>query len=767
LNQLLFGGSPDLDTRTETLSWETLSELQFFLKNHITHKVKVTADARLDRYQADIGTNRLGTFAFRSLDDLAAGRPASFTRLVDATAVGGNQVSSYLAVGDLWRVSPTFQLLYGARLEGNAFPSVPAFNPLIAREFGHRTDFAPATVHASPRLGFTWVKKGISNNGALVSRQVGQFHSGPTAFIRGGIGEFRNALPADLLAGAMANTALPGGNRHLACYGPAAPAPTWSTYLHDPSSIPTTCSSFSASGAFADSVSGVELFDRRFEPPRSWRANLSYTSQLGPLSYAIEGTYSLNQSQSGFTNLNFRNASFFDLANERRPVFVPLSGIVAATGTLSPVGSRADTRFGEVISRNSDSRSISRQLVLSLWPDLFARRNWYARFDYTLTGARSLQSGFDGSTFQSPLLREWTRAPTDIRHQFLLRAGYGSSAMAFTVFARAQSGIPFTPIVGSDVNGDGRVNDRAFIFDAANLIRSNDSSLSAGMSSLLAASPRVRRCLLSQFGRSADANSCVGPWTSSMNAQVTLFGGNLRVPRRISTIAVSLINPLGGLDQVLHGKNRLHGWGTPAQTDPVLYAVRGFDASARVFKYEVNPRFGGASPGGTLGVPFRISIDVAFNFSRDIPLQQLERSLKPGRRGYPGPRLTIPELKLRYAINLPNAYAAIIADPDSLLLSPDQVEALRQAQVKWLEQRDTLLASLAGYLADLGETYDVTDALNYQEATLARGWELARVDAQQVLSRILSPAQLRIVPGVASTLMRLRPGERPGGRTIL
>jgi hypothetical protein len=768
LTQLQFGGNGDVGISSSDWTWETISELQLYPAQRSAHRVKLTAEMRLDGFHSDVTANRLGTFRFNSLADLAAARPTSFSRvLFDPTRTGG-EWTSYLAASDLWRVGPTFQLLYGARLEGNMFTDAPAYNPLVDQTFGARTDVAPANLHISPRLGFTWTRRGAANNGAIAIKQFGQFNSGPTGYVRGGIGEFRNTPPAGLLSNAIAETGLPGSTRTLTCLGPAAPTPAWDTYVRDVGSIPSVCSGAASATNFADASPIVTLFDRHFEPPRSWRGNLSYTSLYRRLAFSVDGTYSLNLSQPSVVDLNLRDSPVFTLPREERPVFVPATQIVPTSGAVSPLDARLDGTFGRVINRRSDLRSISRQITISLWPDLFMRSNWYTRLDYTISGVRSQERGFDGSTFQSPSLVDWGRASLDARHQLLLRAGYGTSKAAFTVFSRVQSGLPFTPMVNTDVNGDGIANDRAFVFDPATLTAKSDSALAVDMRALLSGSARVRTCLVNQLGRAAGRNSCEGPWTAAMNAQLTLFGGALHLPRQIQSVAINVSNPLGGLDQLWHGSSRLHGWGTQPSPDPVLYEVRGFETATNSFSYQVNPRFGNTNPNATtLRAPFRLTIDVAVDLGRDIFLQQLERSLKPGRAGYPGERFTIADLKQRYAINIPDPYIAIVADPDSLLLSAAQTEAIQRANVRWREQRDSLLTSLAGYLAGLGDTYDIREALRRQEEIIAQGWEKARVDVQDVLPRVLSPVQLRVVPGVAATLLRLKPGERPGGRTLM
>jgi hypothetical protein len=85
------------------------------------------------------------------------------------------------------------------------------------------------------------------------------------------------------------------------------------------------------------------------------------------------------------------------------------------------------------------------------------------------------------------------------------------------MFARAQSGLPFTPLVQGDVNGDGRGGDRAFVPDAA---REPDAATAAQLQALLASGAEgARACLTAYAGRVAARNGCRGPWTQTLNLQ--------------------------------------------------------------------------------------------------------------------------------------------------------------------------------------------------------------------------------------------------------
>jgi len=102
--------------------------------------------------------------------------------------------------------------------------------------------------------------------------------------------------------------------------------------------------------------------------------------------------------------------------------------------------------------------------------------------------------------------------------------------LELTGIGRLSSGAPFTPMVASDVNGDGARNDRAFVFDPAGA-----APEAAAMSRLLAAAdPRVAACLESQVGQVAQRNSCRGPWQGSFDMQLNYRPDILELHRRLT-----------------------------------------------------------------------------------------------------------------------------------------------------------------------------------------------------------------------------------------
>src|SRR5207244_13335513 len=83
-----------------------------------------------------------------------------------------------------------------------------------------------------------------------------------------------------------------------------------------------------------------------------------------------------------------------------------------------------------------------------------------------------------------PSLLEWATTDYQRRHALLATATLAiGDAVELGVIGRLLSGLPFTPLVGSDINGDGARNDRAFLFDPAT---ATDTAVANGMRALLA-----------------------------------------------------------------------------------------------------------------------------------------------------------------------------------------------------------------------------------------------------------------------------------------
>ncbi len=745
-----FGGSPSGASDERQMTWETTANLQLIRASSSAHRVTLAADSRLDRYSQQSGLGGFGSFIFASLSDVEQNMPSTFLRTVSRPRETGTAWNAFASIGDLWRASNRLQVMYGARVEGTAFLDAPSFNATLWRALGTRNDHVPNSVHISPRFGFTWMRDDASIGNR--SGDLGRFAWSTASFLRGGIGEFRSFTPATLLAGARSSSGLAGERETITCVGGAAPRPRWSEYVGNPGAIPSAC--INATG-LSDRSLPVQLIDEAYATPHSWRANLAYSSQVRALVYSIEGTYSLNVEQPGSRDLNLVAQPRFVLADEGgRPVFVSPAAIDPASGRLSTPSARREAAFGRVVDHTSDARSVSRQVTFVLRPDLSRLGAGYISFAYTLADVRARARGFDAPTFGGPDVMEWSRGDLDTRHQLLFSAGYSGNVVSATLQMRASSGMPFTPLIGTDVNGDGLANDRAFIVDPS---RASDQELARGMSELLrSASSNVRSCLQRQLGTAAGRASCESPWAASANAQLSLSGRAFGF-RRLNMVSLNLTNPLAGLDYALHGANALRGWGVIAQPDPVLYTARSFQSDHDRFVYVVNPRFGTTTAArSTVRSPFRLTLDASFALGPSVPEQQLDRWLRPGRGGRPGSRLSSTDLRRRYARTVPDPYDAVLQEDDSLLLTRAQFDDIQAVRQRYRTRIDSLWNRLAVAFAAASDDLDVATLLARQNTATDEAWELTRLDVRATLPTVLSPQQLRMLPTTAAMFLNAR-----------
>jgi hypothetical protein len=214
--------------------------------------------------------------------------------------------------------------------------------------------------------------------------------------------------------------------------------------------------------------------------------------------------------------------------------------------------------------------------------------------------------------------------------------------------------------------------------------------------------------------------------------------------------AFNFTNPLGGLDQLLHGSDDLRGWGTAAAPDPVLYSVRGYDPMANRFKYEVNPRFGSTAPSvNTIRAPFRLTLDVTMDISPSLPQQQVSRWMTPGRNGHPGARLTKDELVSRLRRTVPDPYTTLLVDQsDSLLLTNDQVARIRQLAAARTIKMDSIFFALSTWMADLSDSFDESVVVKRSDDAQLAAMELTRLEVREKLPRVLVPEQLALLSGI-------------------
>lgn len=737
LSSLVFGGNAGLPRYTRNSGLEFYNQTSWNSASN-GHRWRATIDGHVDQLRQTQGANGLGTFTYNSIADVAANRPASFTRSFAHSDALADMRTGALSLGDQWRIKQTLNVMYGLRVDANATGSALAYNPAVDSIFHLRTDHAPREVVVSPRASFGW---GFGHNGTTGIPNFGA----PWGFLSGGIGEFRNDFRPGLIAPVITNSGLPDALGQLVCVGSAVPVPDFSSYLANESATPTTCAA-GAPSSFVSSRPNVVAIDPAFESQRSWRGNLALR---GPFitklfRFSADATYSLNLHQPSPFDVNFSGAQRAALRSEgNRPIYVQSSSIVPATGAVTNVDSRVSPLYGGVNDLRSDLESRAAQYTFTLNPIGLSNINWRWTVSYVYADLREQSRGFGGTTAGDPRTVEWSRGSLGSRHAVninLYTRVHDLFSMAVT--ARAQSGLPFTPVVAGDVNGDGLSNDRAFVFAPS----TGEAAVSSGMSQLLSsASSRVKGCLTRQFGTVAGRNSCEGPWTATAAASITLNPEKLRWDNR-TTISLNVSNPLAGVDELLHGAAHMQGWGQPAAPDPTLLRVRGYDPTTNAFKYEVNQRFGDTRfASSTIRLPFIITVEARVRLGGDVDHQGLANIIGPGRTRR-GEKRTPQQIRVLLLQSIFSPIQSILQVKDSLsILSQQQIDRLTQLQRRLIAKQDSIWAPTVKFMDALPENYNLDEAVELVRPARMAAYD-AMLDAMVEAKKILTPEQIDDFP---------------------
>ena len=713
--------------------------------NAVGHTVRASLQGLLDRVSVD-EEPATGSFTFRSLDDFERGRASSFSRTIGGSAARSTRQYFALGLGDTYQPSIGRQLQFGLRVEGTRFPDAPAYHPLVEESFGVRSDRLPTNLSVSPMLGFSL------DHGSSVGRNL---TTGPRWTLSGGVRAYRGMIGPEAVLQAASATGLAHAARRLVCTGPATPLPDWNRYYASPGTAPQSCVD-GMPPSLMEAGAPVRVFASDFAPPTSWRADLRWERPIArrQVRLSVAGMFARHLDQPGTVDLNLSRDGGFTLpAEQDRSVFVPMSGIDGATGAVSASGSRRTQSFTQVLARRSDLTGESRQVTAGLSYRGLAGASWRTSHDwsaYYTYGVYNMETrGFDASTASDPwhVANGPTTAPTHLIQ--LSWSMHAPGMLRIGASAQLQSGQRYTPRVATDINGDGFVNDRAFVFDPDGTA---DSRLAAEMRALMSSAPSSgRQCLTSQLNRIAKQNSCVGPWTARLNLVLTPDAYRLGLGSR-GSIRLVVHNVLGAADRLFHGASRPRGWGMSAQPDNRLLLPTGFDSNRQAFTYAVNPSFGSthitrSAERAAFGVTLDVRVDIGPH-RETVAMRQLTAT-PPGDPGG-----ATPEGILGRMSTAPTAFDQILRQRTTLGLSAEQIRSLTELRRVWVATRDSVYRELlpdmveqAGSLEDRATRSRWHAGMSHLLRSLAECGE--KVEA------ILTPEQWARVPTTARALLAL------------
>jgi len=446
-----------------------------------------------------------GYYYFPTMADFEAGVASeyqvSFVNGPDPFApVSDFAIEQYgLYAGDQWRVRDNLSVTYGLRADLAVFGDDPAFNSAVLSAFGVDTGQAPDdNLILSPRIGFNWNPQGEAQDQ-----------------LRGGIGLFAGRAPYVWISNVYAGTGIA------------------SSALTTRGAIPFNPDPFNQPKTGAGGVPTVDLIDPDFEFPQVLRATLAYDRSLPwwDLRGTIEAVWSQTEQDVYYTNLNKTQTGVNPL--DGRPTYSSVSSSFANAINLTNTDIGEDTLISLVLSRP-------------------ARDGFGFNAGYTWMDSKN---AFDGTS--SRAISNWQFHPTqgDIfkpaeatsswenEHRWYVSAFYsletGPVTHNFGLFWNAESGRPYSILMGGDPNKDGfSTNDLLYVPANPDEVILSGFTWDQFLTYLSSNGVDCRGCITKR-------NAQQGPWVRRLD-----FHYGLEVPIRMvrAEITVDIINLLNMVD---------------------------------------------------------------------------------------------------------------------------------------------------------------------------------------------------------------------------
>lgn len=412
-----------------------------------------------------------GYYLFPDLAALQAGTPSQysigFATGSDprrATAFEAAQYSLYAS--DQWRMNNGVTLTFGLRADRPKFDTTPSFNPAVQTALGYNTSDVPAEkITWEPRLGFNW--------------DIGQ--AGKQQ-LRGGIGVFQGRTPFVWISNAYGGTGVE--QVLLTCSGSCARP----TFNPDPNNQPRNL------GAAA--AQDIALTDPDFQFPRVLRTTLGYDRELF---WGIRASAELLYSQSQ------QDVFYYNVAKVENGVS-PLDGRKTYANRAAGFGNAYFLTNTEEGQEFTQTLSLDKTIGNLRMSGNYSHQKAESVGDFTSSTAGSQwQFGYisrNGDLFNPEL----TTSIFEVEHRFNISATYSFNTAGFGhnigLFYVAQSGQPYSLLMGGDPNRDGSSNND-LLFIPSNYILCPSNATAAPNAS---GPCRTNTAVVSPLDKSAFAN---------------------------------------------------------------------------------------------------------------------------------------------------------------------------------------------------------------------------------------------------------------------
>lgn len=491
-----------------------------------------------------------GTYFFRSLDALENGiadrYQVKFANGADPrrpTAFGAQQWGIY--AGDQWRVSDKLTLNLGLRFDVPRLTDKPTYNAAVESVFGiDTTDVPNNQVMISPRLGFNFT---------------------PTASgkdqIRGGVGVFAGRTPFVWISNAFGGTGIEITGLS-ASNVPFNPDP-----LNPPKNFPPGTAAVS-----------VDTIDPDFKFPQVLRATLAYDRELpfgirasveGMFTKTLQDVFYLNKGRVESGNTTFYGAPIYKAANSGFSSVTYLTN--TDRGEQQNLTVQLDKRFPFGLSLSGSYAYMKAKAAFEATSSV-AYSNWQFQTQ-------------NGNIYTEQLTRSFFEVP----HRFtaILSQNFRTGPLAHNIglVYTAQSGQPYSILMGGDINGDGASgNDLLFVPENYSDVvwAGTGAPTEAEWNTFL-----ERTGLDAYRGRVAERNALDAPWIRSLD-----FHYDFELP--ISVVKAQITFDVLNLINLVDNNSGLIRYVSNQTYTALNYS--GIDAATGKAKYTINRSNDGSSP---------------------------------------------------------------------------------------------------------------------------------------------------------------------------
>jgi len=543
-----------------------------------TDKIKYTfgADLMYTRSKSIYGSEVNGRFQFLGIDNFNNLTPYRYYRevpLVEDTSVKSSIYNLGLYGQMQTKIAKGLDLMAGVRFDYGGYPKAE-FNQKLFDQMGIRTDNKIKSFIIQPRFQFDW-----------------NINEGNKDFLKFGAGIFSSDINNYMI---INNLVFDGNHFATVDVNPTqiGLTPNFPGYRADYSTVPSLQQY---------QLPTINYTGNDAKIPIVYKANISYTHFFNERFRAgLAGYMALGRNNYFYYDRNMVANPYFTLGNEGgRGVYVPLSAVNPANGTMNWKDGRVNKNFGRVLELVSDGKVNQFSFVVDTsyryWKDgeITASYTWSDIKDNTSYNGNVANSATLSTLVQSdPRDLRMSYSDNQFRNKVVV---YGNSPTiaGFTLGIRYSGigGTRFSVTSGGNINGDFvDTNDLAYVFP--------------GLTQTLIDNPEVGDALKNYI---TDYNNQIAERNGGKNG---FFGvWDLRIAKKIK------FEKIGGFElsvDIFNVANMLNKeWGVnKSYGNTALYRITGFDPITKQFKYSLNTS--GLEP--LSGNPYQIQLGAKYTF---------------------------------------------------------------------------------------------------------------------------------------------------------